>query len=174
MTTGIGDNRMGVAPGKTDAGDLPMIVRTLSQLECTNLLVDNRLARLGCAYNGQPYIVPIYYAYADNHLYGFSMQGKKIEWMRSNPLVSLLIDARGERREWQSVIVDGRYEELPDKIGHKLERDRAWTVLSKHVNWWEPGALKPATGPSASQPTHVFFRILIDKMSGRAAEDENV
>jgi nitroimidazol reductase NimA-like FMN-containing flavoprotein (pyridoxamine 5'-phosphate oxidase superfamily) len=151
-----------------------MIVRTLSTLECTKLLTENRLARLACAKDGQPYVVPIYYAYADNHLYGFSMPGKKVEWMRSNPLVSALIDARGKSREWQSVLVDGRYEELPDQIGHKLERDRAWTLLSKHVNWWEPGALKPVTAETASHSKHIFFRILIDQISGRAAEAEGL
>lgn len=151
-----------------------MIVRTLSTTECTKLLTENRLARLACARDGQPYVVPIYYAYADNHLYGFSMPGKKVEWMRSNPLVSVLIDARGKSREWQSVLVDGRYEELPDQIGHKLERDRAWTLLSKHVNWWEPGALKPVTAETASHSEHIFFRILIEQISGRAAEAEDL
>lgn len=151
-----------------------MIVRTLSTLECTKLLTENRLARLACTNEGQPYVVPIYYAYADNHLYGFSMPGKKVAWMRSNPLVSALIDARGEPREWQSVVVDGRYEELPDQIGHKLERDRAWTLLSKHVNWWEPGALKPAAAQTAGDTKHIFFRILIDQISGRAAEADGL
>jgi nitroimidazol reductase NimA-like FMN-containing flavoprotein (pyridoxamine 5'-phosphate oxidase superfamily) len=151
-----------------------MIVRTLSTTECTKLLTENRLARLACARDGQPYVVPIYYAYADNHLYGFSMPGKKVEWMRSNPLVSVLIDARGKSREWQSVLVDGRYEELPDQIGHKLERDRAWTLLSKHVNWWEPGALKPVTAETASHSKHIFYRILIEHISGRAAEAEDL
>ncbi|RUV73247.1 MAG: pyridoxamine 5'-phosphate oxidase family protein [Mesorhizobium sp.] len=151
-----------------------MIVRTLSKLECTKLVTENRLARLACANDGQPYVVPIYYAYAGNHLYGFSMLGKKIEWMRSNPLVSVLIDVRGKGREWQSVIVDGRYEELPDQVGHKLERDHAWTLLSKHVNWWEPGALKPVAAPTTSHSSHVFFRILIDQISGRAAEAKSL
>ena len=56
-----------------------MIVQTLPALECTKLLAANRLARLACARNGQPYVVPIYYAYADTHLYAFSMPGKKID-----------------------------------------------------------------------------------------------
>ena len=118
-----------------------MIIQTLSRPECTALLAKNRFARLACASNGQPYVVPIYYAYADRCLYAFSMPGKKIDWMRENPLVSVQVDEYGTGREWQSVVVDGRYEEVPDRVGHKVERDRAWSVLSKHVDWWEPGAL---------------------------------
>ena len=54
----------------------------------------------------------------------FSLPGKKIDWMRLNPLVSVSVVEREREpaREWKSVIVDGRYEELPDRIGHKAER----------------------------------------------------
>lgn len=148
-----------------------MIIQTLSTQECTALLAKNRLARLACASNGQPYVVPIYYAYADSCLYAFSMPGKKIDWMRENPLVSAQVDERGAGREWQSVIIDGRYEELPDRIGHKVERDRAWSVLSKHVDWWEPGALKPVTPPISDRSPHVFFRISVEELSGREAKE---
>ena len=74
-----------------------MIVRTLSTADCTALLAANRLARLACTKDGRPYVVPIYYAYADNHLYAFSMPGKKVEWMRSSPQVSRS-DRRARRR----------------------------------------------------------------------------
>ena len=148
-----------------------MIIQTLSTAECTALLVKNRLARLACAKSGQPYVIPIYYAYADRCLYAFSMPGKKIDWMRENPLVSVQVDERGAGREWKSVVVDGRYEELPDRIGHKVERDRAWSILSKHVDWWEPGALKPITPPISDLSPHVFFRISIEQLSGREAKE---
>ena len=148
-----------------------MIVQTLSAPECTTLLVKNRLARLACARDGQSYVIPIYYAYSAHYLYAFSMPGKKIEWMRENPLVSVQVDERGTGREWKSVVVDGRYEELPDRIGHKVERDRAWSVLSKHVDWWEPGALKPTAPPISDHSPHVFFRISIEQLSGREAKE---
>jgi hypothetical protein len=148
-----------------------MIVRTLSTPECTALLTANRLARLACAKEGRPYVVPIHYAYAYSHLYAFSMPGKKIEWMRSNPLVSVQVDQRGEGRAWKSVVLDGRYEELPDRIGHKLEREHAWSLLSKHADWWEPGGFKPVAPPVSDHSPHVFFRILVEELSGREARD---
>ena len=94
-----------------------MWVRNLGTLECTQLLDANRLAHLACSNDGRPYIVPIYYAHAENTLYAFSMPGKKIDWMRANPLVSVLVEEHKKGREWKSVIADGRYEELPDRIG---------------------------------------------------------
>jgi nitroimidazol reductase NimA-like FMN-containing flavoprotein (pyridoxamine 5'-phosphate oxidase superfamily) len=148
-----------------------MLVRSLSTLECTKVLTANRLGRLACTNNGQPYIVPIFFAYAENHLYAFSMPGKKIEWMRANPRVSVIVEEHAQGREWKSVIVDGRYEELPDRIGCKVQRDHAWALLSKHVDWWEPGALKPVAPPVADHSDHVFFRIVIDQLSGREAKE---
>ena len=147
-----------------------MIVNTLPRPECVKLLAANRLGRLACAKDGQPYVVPIYYAYADNNLYAFSLPGKKIDWMRGNPLVSLQVD-EGRGQEWRSVVVDGRYEELPDRIGYKLQRDHAWSMLSKHVDWWEPGALKPVTPPAPDHSSHLFFRILIEEISGRESKE---
>ncbi|RUY73537.1 pyridoxamine 5'-phosphate oxidase family protein, partial [Mesorhizobium sp. M7A.F.Ca.CA.001.05.1.1] len=71
----------------------------------------------------------------------------------------------------RGVVVDGRYEELPDRIGHKLERDHAWAMLSKHAAWWEPGALKPLMPAVSDSAPHVFFRILIQQVSGREASE---
>ncbi|GLS34480.1 hypothetical protein GCM10010869_00680 [Mesorhizobium tianshanense] len=148
-----------------------MWIRTLSTNECTELLAGHHVARLACARNGRPYVVPIYYAYAENALYAFSIPGKKIDWMRANPLVSVLVESPLQRRQWKSVIADGRYEELPERIGHKRQRDHAWSLLNKHTDWWEPGALKPATPPLADDARHIFFRIVIEELSGREAKE---
>ena len=148
-----------------------MWIRTLSTLECTKLLSSHRVGRLACAKDGQPYVMPIYYAYNENHLYAFSMPGKKIDFMRANPLVCVLVDAKGEGRGWQSVIAEGRYEELPDRIGFKRERDHAWTLLAAHSDWWEPGALKPAMPPMSNHSPHVFFRIAVAELTGREAKE---
>lgn len=148
-----------------------MRIRSLSTLECTDMLAASRFGHLACACDNRPYIVPIYFAYTDNHLYAFSLLGKKIEWMRANPLVSVVVEERGNGRQWKSVLVDGRYEELHDRIGDKVERDRAWTLLSKHVEWWEPGGLKPGTVPLADHSQHVFFRIVVEQASGREATE---
>lgn len=68
-----------------------MLIRTMTTLECTKLLDGNRLCRIACAKDDQPYVVPAYFAHADNHLFMFSMPGKKIEFMRANPRVSVLV-----------------------------------------------------------------------------------
>lgn len=148
-----------------------MFIQRLSTLECTELLASQRVAYLASSNEGRPYVIPIHFAYADHALYAFSMLGKKIGWMRANPLVSVLVEKQGAGRQWQSVIVDGRYEELLDKTGHKHERERAWSLLSKHADWWEPGAYKPTEPPLSDHSPHVFFRIIVEETSGREAKD---
>jgi nitroimidazol reductase NimA-like FMN-containing flavoprotein (pyridoxamine 5'-phosphate oxidase superfamily) len=148
-----------------------MLIRTMTTLECTKLLDASRLCRIASARDGQPYVVPAYFVHAENHLFMFSMIGKKIEFMRANPRVSVVVEEHGERRQWKSVIVDGMYEELPDEIGYKRSRDHAWSILSKYNDWWEPGALKPLLPPISNEMIHVFFRVSIDQISGREAKE---
>lgn len=148
-----------------------MRIRTLSPQECAGILNANRLCRLACCTDGSPYVVPIYFAYADNCLYAFSMPGKKIDCMRGNPKVAALVEEPSEGRGWKSVIAEGSYEELPDRIGYKRERDYAWTLLSRHSNWWEPGALKPEAPPMSERSPHIFFRVVIQSLSGREATE---
>jgi uncharacterized protein len=148
-----------------------MWIRNLDKAECIEFVAAHRLAHLACSNGTRPYVVPIYYAYSENALYAFSMPGKKIEWMRAKPSVSLLVEEKARGREWKSVVVDGRYEELPERIGHKREREYCWSLLSKHASWWEPGSLKPEQLPMSDHSPHLFFRIMIEELSGREAKE---
>jgi nitroimidazol reductase NimA-like FMN-containing flavoprotein (pyridoxamine 5'-phosphate oxidase superfamily) len=74
-----------------------------------------------------------------------------------------------KKGEWESVVAEGVFEELPDRIGTKRIRDHAWSLLSEHANW-QPGTLKPGLPPLQDEQRRLFFRIRIVRMSGRAAQ----
>ena len=99
-----------------------MKLRSLTQLECQVSLESNRRACLACPKDDVPYVVPIYYAYEDQQIYPFSLLGKKIDWMRSNPSVCVLVGIQQEKGVWKSVVAEGRYEELPSAEGSGQER----------------------------------------------------
>ena len=147
-----------------------MIITEMDKSECMALLGSSQVGRLACARGGQPYVVPITFAADGNFLYGFSLVGRKIDWMRDNPAVCVQVDEYRAAREWRCVVVYGRYEELPDLIGWKVQRERAWSLLSRHAQWWEPGGLKPMV--EAPTP-HLFYRIIIDEITGRHARDDS-
>src|SRR5215472_3942951 len=91
-----------------------MIIHEMTEDECRAALKELDFGRLACVRGDQPYIVPVHFSYDGQHLYGLTTLGQKIEWMRSNPHVCLEVDERTSQQQWMSIIVFGRYEELPD------------------------------------------------------------
>ncbi|AWC20804.1 putative flavin-nucleotide-binding protein [Aminobacter sp. MSH1] len=149
-----------------------MIVQETTREENISFLSSRRFGRLACAKDNQPYLVPFHYAVSENHLYGFSMPGQKIDWMRKNAHVCVQVDEFSANREWRSVIVYGVYEEMPDTPQWQRNRSHALSSLQQHANWWEPGDLKPASAPPATAVLPVFFRIRIESLTGRHAFDQ--
>jgi nitroimidazol reductase NimA-like FMN-containing flavoprotein (pyridoxamine 5'-phosphate oxidase superfamily) len=81
-----------------------MLISEMTEKECRQFLSRSAFGRLACARGNQPYVVPIYFVYEPDHLYGFSTFGKKVEWMRSNPLVCVEIDEVPNHFNWTSLI----------------------------------------------------------------------
>jgi nitroimidazol reductase NimA-like FMN-containing flavoprotein (pyridoxamine 5'-phosphate oxidase superfamily) len=163
-----------------------MVIRELSKEECLRILAGARLARLACASNNQPYVVPVYIAYHESSigescLYGYTTVGQKVEWMRANPQVCVEIDDVKTCTRWTSVIAFGRYEELPDvpepNIGHSPERAAghhyevvldesrqaterllAYQLLQTRAMWWEPASTARAT-VADRESTNAFLSI---------------
>lgn len=183
-----------------------MEIHEMRREECLQMLAATRLARLACAFENQPYVVPVYVAYysppgEEACLYGFATPGQKVEWMRANPLVCVEIDEVDSYDKWVSVIVIGRYEELPEPHGGEDARlparaepphgssaacptaDRgseplvAHQVLQAKGMWWEPAATAWAarTHRNPSEPfALVYYKVRIEKITGhRATRDDH-
>jgi uncharacterized protein len=141
-----------------------MQIQEMTQDECGTALGQTDFGRLACAHGHQPYIVPIYFSFDGEHLYGVTTPGQKIDWMRSNPLVCLEIDERKSRYRWSSVIVFGRYEELPEAPGYEEARTHALEVLQRRETWWQTAWAAPR-----EQRPPIFYRIHIVQMTGHRA-----
>ena len=148
-----------------------VFIRDISDVECKALLERARIGRLACTRARQPYIVPVNFAYANGYLYGFSSPGLKIDWMRANPRVCVQIDEVTSAREWSSVILLGRYRELPDTPKWKSERLLAWTLAQRIPNWWQPALLRQRSANTAETAKQVWFRIEPAKITGRQASE---
>ena len=143
-----------------------MLIREMTGDECRIAFEKAEIARLACTRDDQPYIVPIYFTYDDTHLYGVTTLGQKIEWMRSNPRVCVEIDERTNHYQWLSVIVFGRYEELPDTPEYGAARTHALEVLQKREMWWHTAC---AAGEKREPGTPIFYRIHVERMTGHRA-----
>jgi uncharacterized protein len=181
-----------------------MFIQQLSNEECFAALAQTRIGRLGCAFENQPYVVPIYFAFdrsgpGEPCLYGFTTPGQKIEWMRANPLVCVEWDEVTSYDQWTSVVVFGHYEELPDTSegdhqqestrapsratplpdnpDYAPERSRALALLQEHAVWWQPGyaAYLARTHNGPPEPySIVYYRIRIDRITGHRATSNEV
>jgi nitroimidazol reductase NimA-like FMN-containing flavoprotein (pyridoxamine 5'-phosphate oxidase superfamily) len=91
-----------------------VLIKEMTAKECGDFLARIHFGRLGCSFDNEPYVVPIYFAYQPDHLFAFSTVGRNIEWMRANPKVCIEADEVTDHFYWTSVIVSGHYQELPD------------------------------------------------------------
>ncbi|MFA1627647.1 pyridoxamine 5'-phosphate oxidase family protein [Rhizobium mongolense] len=133
--------------------------------ECSMLISEHRVARLGCCRDNQPYVVPIYYVRAEDQIFSFSMPGRKIEFMRSNPFVCIEIEHFADQHRWRCVVIEGRYREFHEDA----EKKHAWGILNVYNDWWEPGALNWGAEEKPSGYLPIFFAISMDKVTGREA-----
>jgi uncharacterized protein len=175
-----------------------MLIHEMTETECLSTLTHTRLGRLACAHDNQPYVVPIYFVYEEPFVYGFTTLGQKVEWMRANPLVCVELDEVENFDQWTSILLFGRYEELPELPGTpewdpeqqrahepwramvrptsvsstsgQQARLHAHELLQAHrVPWWEPGSAS-GTHRNPDQPSpSIFYRIHIDRITGRRA-----
>jgi len=149
-----------------------MLVREMNAQERRDLLARLSMGRLACAKDDQPYVVPIYFAYEPDRLCGVSTVGQKLEWIRDNTLVCVEADEVLAHNHWESVVVLGRYEELPDKPEYGEARRQAQSVLGKRALWWqtEYAASQSRVEPKPASP--VFYCIHIARLTGlRATAD---
>jgi nitroimidazol reductase NimA-like FMN-containing flavoprotein (pyridoxamine 5'-phosphate oxidase superfamily) len=151
-----------------------MLIQELTRQASLELLSRTRLGRLACAQENQPYVVPFYFTYDNDYLYSFSTVGQKIEWMRANPLVCVEADEVVSPQQWVSVVVFGRYEELPDTPESQLEREFAHKLLQQHAMWWEPGYVKTTLHGTQRPLVPIFYRIYVDRITGHRASLEPV
>lgn len=145
-----------------------MFVQELTANECRTALAKAGFGRLACARDNQPYVLPVYFAAEEDHVYSFSMPGQKIEWMRTNPRVCLEVDSVKDLNDWTTVVALGRFEELPDTPDRQAERHHAQELLQVRVMWWLPGSVGVGVVVAHEGPasTPVLYRIDIERMTG--------
>jgi nitroimidazol reductase NimA-like FMN-containing flavoprotein (pyridoxamine 5'-phosphate oxidase superfamily) len=148
-----------------------MLIQEMTVDECRIALEQADFGRLACVRADQPYIVPIYFSYNDKHLYGVTTLGQKIEWMRSNPLVCVEIDERTNHYQWMSVVVFGRYEELPDTPEYAAARAHALEVLQKREMWWHTACV---AGEKREHSVPILYRMHIEQMTGHRATPDAI
>jgi hypothetical protein len=153
----------------TSIGEEIMLIEKMTRDASLEFFARKRVGRLACARDGQPYITLLYFALHGDCLYSFSTVGQKIEWMRVNPLVCVETDELESPQKWSSVIVFGRYSELPNNPEYEDARQLAYSLLQRRPMWWEPAFVKTTLRGKERELEPVYFRIHISDISGHRA-----
>jgi len=133
------------------------------------LLSSQVTGRLVCTDGLQPYIVPVSYTYDGEYIYGQTNEGLKLNILRKNPNVCFEVDVITNTRNWQSIIVYGKFEELENETAEK-----ARSILFSRVFQLMTSTALPAYGDAvngnvddSTRIRHVMYRIKIDESTGR-------
>jgi len=135
------------------------MISQLSEQEARALLRACTVARLGCVYNGGPYVVPVNYVCDGEEIYIHSLSGRKIDALRANPKTCLQVDQISDAYHWRSAIAYGDYEEVIEPT------KRDWAVKALQARF-------PNLTPVESVPVHdgqssvIIFRIRVREISG--------
>jgi nitroimidazol reductase NimA-like FMN-containing flavoprotein (pyridoxamine 5'-phosphate oxidase superfamily) len=138
-------------------------VKELSDSEIAELLRRTGYGHLACARGGEPYVVPVHFAYDDGDIYVYTTEGKKFEIIKENPRVCLQAEQVKDNQHWLSVIVDGEAVQIVDE----QERERAMKLIT---------AVNPTLTPAVSvhwmdnwvrENIEVIYRIHPLRVSGR-------
>lgn len=133
------------------------VIRVLPDAEIEALLRTAIVGRIACCDHGQksdgrPYLVPLAYGYDGEAIYAHSGPGRKLDFMRAEPLVTFEADEATAPDRWRSVIAEGIFEEITEDPA----RNEALRII-----YPEPGPL-PDLGPFT-----VVYRIRLTARSGR-------
>lgn len=146
-------------------------LQELPEREMRELLHQHYVGSLAYISQHHPFVIPVTFFYDEpgNCLIAYSMEGHKIEAMRANPEVSLMIYQLDNLTRWKSVMIQGRFEEL-HQIDAKAYLHRFTEGIRKHIapnNARAKVFIEDFSSSLSSEGTPLVYRINIDGWSGR-------
>ena len=141
----------------------------LNDAQIRNILSSQAVGRLACTDGKKPYIVPVTYTYDGKYIYGQTNEGTKLKMLRKNPNVCFEVDMMMDMRNWQSVIVYGKFEELKNEQAKKA-RDilfgRVFSLMTSSTIHAHEHEVTEELHYS-NRVKYVMYRIKIRKVTGR-------
>jgi len=144
----------------------------LDQEQIDQLLRSEAFGHLGCHAEGKTYVVPISYVSDGESIYGYSIDGMKLQFMQSNPEVCLQVDHIQNLSNWQSVIVWGTFEVLEGDAAvqaAQLLMQRGLALIASGPSFHRVGTIEQHRTDALHQ--HIaIYRIHITEKTGRFEE----
>lgn len=138
----------------------------LTTQEAMELLENSPVAHLGVIVDGVPYVTPMSYVMDGDRIRFRTMQGKKLEGIKSNPTVCIEVSRLdGVTGEWVSVVVIGAASEVIDE---KAKAETTSLLFRKYREiLGSPLSHGPGMRPLPGLP-HVI-EVTIEEMTGMSS-----
>lgn len=152
--------------------------RMLSDADMNTLLESEIYGHLACSDNGKPYIIPLAYVFHENVLYGQTIEGKKTDILRRNPLVCFQVQQQKEK-EWRSVICWGHFEEFSFETLDEVEASMIVELLTNRLGAIQENVgiavphysfTEKATPLPVNNRQSTLFRIVVTERTGKLYE----
>jgi len=147
--------------------------REMNKSEMNNILQSQIYGRLACTDGKMPYVVPITYFFNGKEIYCQSEEGKKINFMRKNPNVCFQVDIVNSMKNYNSVIVYGKYQELnaaETELAEALLQENIFTKMTRsRIHQFEHAGKTENT--ALVKKNIVTFRINISEITGRTEQE---
>lgn len=145
------------------------MVGTLTEGQVNNLLTSQVQGRLACTDGKKPYIVPVNYVYDGKSIFGQTNEGKKLRILRKNPNVCFEVGVVTDNKNWQTVLIYGKFEELTGKKAEKaretLYKSSFYLMSGSHIH---PHGHEVSTElDDSNREKLLMYRIKIKKITGR-------
>jgi nitroimidazol reductase NimA-like FMN-containing flavoprotein (pyridoxamine 5'-phosphate oxidase superfamily) len=88
------------------------------------------------------------------------------------PLVCVELNEVVDGDHWMSVLVFGRYEELPPTPEWEEDQLRAHALPRQHAVWWEPGCASRHVRHHRENLVPIYYRVAVERVTGRRARPE--
>lgn len=142
----------------------------LSPQDIKILLKSHYTGHLACVDEAGPYVVPFTYYYDEesHSLVSYTAEGRKVDALRQDPRVAVNISDIKALNRWQSVVIEGEFEELSGMEAVAAIK-LLITRLKAQIN--EAGNEKVEEiadmSPAKEVANKVVYRIAIKEVNGR-------
>lgn len=147
----------------------------LTKEQSEHVLKSEILGRIGCVADDKVYVVPITYVFDGKYIYAQSKEGLKLQGMRTNPTICFEVEQLENMKNWRTVIVQGKFEELKTKDSQTFAKKILTERLNplRHSEAAKPSLPELGGASVIRELKAVLYRISILEISGRYEKSES-
>ncbi|WP_282049792.1 pyridoxamine 5'-phosphate oxidase family protein [Maribacter aquivivus] len=146
----------------------------ISVSESTNIPRENYNGHLASIADGKPYVIPITYFFdaEDNSIISFTAEGHKIDAIRKNNFVSVVVEQIQSMVNWESALLNRTFIELEGSTAKQKSHQftEGIKVIIRRNEHKNIEFINEFTSKFYSRGNTIIYKINIQKITGKRRE----